>query len=63
MINLEEFYANENQLTTLPSEIGKMKKLRKLCIGDNFLIYIPEEIKTLPKLNELYGVYSNYFLQ
>ncbi|MBE8401159.1 leucine-rich repeat domain-containing protein [Leptospira borgpetersenii] len=43
-----------NKLTTLPQEIGKLKKLRELDLTNNQLKTLPNEIGKLKELRKLY---------
>jgi len=53
-------YLYDNQLTTLPSEIGNLQKLKKLYLWQNQLTTLPEEIKNLQNLKELYLGGNNF---
>ncbi|EMM76696.1 leucine rich repeat protein [Leptospira santarosai str. 2000030832] len=44
---------SENQLTTLPKEIGKLQKLQELYLSGNQLTTLPREIGKLQTLQEL----------
>lgn len=44
---------NENQLTTLPKEIGKLQNLQELGLSGNQLITLPKEIGQLKNLRWL----------
>jgi Leucine-rich repeat (LRR) protein len=44
----------ENQLSTLPKEIAKLKNLQKLDLSGNQLSTLPKEIAKLKNLKELY---------
>ena len=48
ILNLEN-----NQLTSLPAEIGKLEKLERLYLDNNELTSLPAEIGKLEKLEEL----------
>ncbi len=45
---------NNNVLTELPKEIGKLTNLLYLEIGNNKIKSLPDEIKNLTKLQELH---------
>ena len=49
---------NDSQLTSLPSEIGKLINLKELDVSSNQLTSLPSNIGKLVKLKEL-SVYSN----
>ena len=55
---LERISLDENQLTEIPSKIGRLKKLRDLSLYDNQLTTIPESIGNLVNLEDL-DLYSN----
>lgn len=50
MKNLRNLHAYDNQLTSLPNEIGKLQKLTKLYVNHNRLTTIPEEVGNLSNL-------------
>ncbi|AAN48376.2 leucine rich repeat protein [Leptospira interrogans str. C10069] len=45
---------SNNQLITLPKEIGQLKELEWLSLSKNQLKTLPKEIETLKKLEELF---------
>ena len=51
--NLQELYIRESQLTTLPSDIGKLQNLRQLDLSFNKFTALPAEIGSLTKLQTL----------
>eukprot|EP00941_MAST-03F_sp_MAST-3F-sp1_P001609 g1609.t1 len=59
-VNLEALLLNGNQLEEIPP-LNKLKKLRKLMVGNNLLRRIPSGLKTLPVLHQLV-VSSNLIL-
>ena len=48
--NQKELWLGNNQLTSLPKEIGNLQNLQKLYLFDNQLTSIPETIKQNPKI-------------
>jgi len=44
----------DNQLVSLPAEIGHLRSLRELNLGGNQLTTMPAEIGQLPSLKKLY---------
>ncbi|XP_052898568.1 uncharacterized protein LOC128305242 [Anopheles moucheti] len=53
--NLETLLLSNNRLTSLPKEIGELRRLRYLDVGSNDIMYIPEQIRTLHELQ-----YANF---
>ena len=53
MTGLEMLWLNENQLTSLPEEIGLMTGLKMLSLFNNQLTSLPEEIVALTGLTFL----------
>uniref|UniRef100_A0AAG5DQJ0 Ig-like domain-containing protein n=1 Tax=Anopheles atroparvus TaxID=41427 RepID=A0AAG5DQJ0_ANOAO len=53
--NLETLLLSNNRLTTLPKEIGELRRLRYLDVASNDIMYIPEQIRTLHELQ-----YANF---
>ena len=56
--NLDKLYLNNNQLTSLPKEIGNLTSLQTLYLGDNQLTSLPGEIGNLTSLQRL-DLYNN----
>ncbi len=56
--NLNELYLYNNQLTSLPTEIGSLGSLTKIYFGNNLLTSIPSQIGNLTSLLSL-SFYSN----
>ena len=54
LASVEKLDLNQNQLTSLPGEIGLMTGLEKLYLGWNQLTLLPEEIVALTGLKKLY---------
>jgi len=52
--NLKVLYLDNNQLTSLPIEIGNLTSLQTLYLGGNQLTSLPKEIGNLTSLQELY---------
>jgi len=48
---------DDNQLTTLPPEIGRLSRLRRLDLRGNPLIALPSEVGQIPGLQEFYQLY------
>ncbi len=44
---------DNNQLTSLPSDIGQLSRLEKLSVKENALVTVPVSIKQLQKLSVL----------
>ena len=53
MTQLTKLDLSDNQLTSLPAEIGKLTQLTKLYLSDNQLTSLPAEIGQLTQLTEL----------
>nr|XP_040239263.2 uncharacterized protein LOC120959720 [Anopheles coluzzii]XP_040239264.2 uncharacterized protein LOC120959720 [Anopheles coluzzii]XP_040239265.2 uncharacterized protein LOC120959720 [Anopheles coluzzii] len=53
--HLETLLLSNNRLTSLPKEIGELRRLRYLDVGSNDIMYIPEQIRTLHELQ-----YANF---
>ena len=51
---VDVLHLNENQLTSLPEEIGLMTGLKELYLDDNQLTSLPEEIGLMTGLKTLY---------
>ena len=47
---LQALYLNDNQLATVPPEIGELENLRSLDLSNNMISYLPPEIGDLVKL-------------
>ena len=58
LASVKKLDLNENQLTSLPEEIGLMTGLKELNLGDNQLTSLPEEIVALTTLETLH-LYNN----
>ena len=41
---IEELYLYGNRVSTLPPEVGNLKKLRKLALNENMLTDLPSEL-------------------
>ena len=54
----EELYLDNNQLQSIPSEIGQLSTLKTLYLDNNQLQSIPSEIGQLSMLQELYLAYN-----
>ena len=53
-------YLYNNQLQSIPTEIGQLLNLNKLYLYNNQLQSIPTEIGKLLNLNKLYLIIINY---
>jgi len=54
LTNLQKLSLYNNQLTSLPAEIGNLTNLQELYLGYNQLTSLPAEIGNLTNLQELY---------
>jgi Leucine-rich repeat (LRR) protein len=52
-LSLTELELNDNQITTIPKEIGNLINLTMLDFFDNQITTLPKEIETLIKQNSL----------
>ena len=50
---LKDLYLDNNNLSSLPKEIGNLKNLGYLNLGDNYITSLPKEIGNLKNLEEL----------
>ncbi|NTU61208.1 MAG: hypothetical protein HGA95_02615, partial [Caldiserica bacterium] len=57
---LENFNVADNQLTSLPKEIGNLKSLKGLILGQNQLTALPEEIGNFSSLEVLHLSYNQF---
>jgi Leucine-rich repeat (LRR) protein len=48
------FQVGDNQLTSLPAEIGQLTRLKWLHVNNNQLKWVPAELGQLPNLEELW---------
>lgn len=53
LVNLEKLYLQHNELTTLPSEIGTLKKLYYLNLAHNPLKSLPSSMSELAGLEQV----------
>ena len=53
-IIFKALYLSDNQLSRVPSAVGRLKKLRVLALRDNQLLSISKEIGQLEALKELH---------
>jgi len=58
LIMLKSLYAGDNQLKSIPPEIGKLVKLQKLSLSNNKLNSLPLTITQLSNLTSL-NIYGN----
>jgi len=58
-IDVEHLYLDNNQLTSLPTEIGNLVNLKCLYLYNNKLTSLPTEIGNLEKLERL-GLRNNH---
>ena len=54
-IDTKELFINDNQLTSIPKEIGNLTQLKELNLENNQLTSLPKEIGNLTQLKGLYS--------
>jgi len=58
MENLEILDLSDNRIETIPSDIGKLKHLKKLILNDNNITNVPDSLNSLIELNTIH-LYNN----
>ncbi|VDP91487.1 unnamed protein product [Echinostoma caproni] len=51
--NLSELWMDDNQLKSVPKELGNMKRLQQLDLSENLIDALPEEVAGLTSLSDL----------